>query len=60
VLNRSLSSRCRCVLKLKSILGVGPKVKYSIEDPFKQVTWLGGVRVGLHVKVLDTIAASGM
>jgi hypothetical protein len=23
------------VLKLKSILGVGPKVKDSIEDPFK-------------------------
>jgi hypothetical protein len=38
-------------LNLKSILGVGPKVKDSIEDPF---TWLGGVRVGLHVRVQGT------
>jgi hypothetical protein len=33
-----LSSHCKCVvaaLHLKSILGVGPKVKDSIEDPFK-------------------------
>jgi hypothetical protein len=45
---------------LKSILGRSPKVKESIEDPFKQETWLGGIHVGLHVKVQDTIAASGM
>jgi hypothetical protein len=30
---------------LKSILRVGPKVKDSIEDPFKYETWLGSVRV---------------
>jgi hypothetical protein len=33
-----LSSHCKCgvaVLQLKSILGVGPKVKDSIEDPFR-------------------------
>jgi hypothetical protein len=36
--------------KLKSILGVGPKVKDSIEDPFRPETWLGGVRVGLHIR----------
>jgi hypothetical protein len=45
---------------MKSILEVGPKVKDSIEDLLKYETWLGGVRVGLHVRVLDTIAASGM
>jgi hypothetical protein len=34
----SLSSHCKCAvaaLQLKSILGVGPKVKDSIEDPFR-------------------------
>jgi hypothetical protein len=34
----SLSSHCKCVvaaLQLKSILGVGPKVNDSIEDPFR-------------------------
>jgi len=50
---------CYCA-KLKSILGVGPEVNDSIEDPFKYVTWLGSIRVGLHVRVLDMIAASGM
>jgi hypothetical protein len=49
-----------CCAELKSILGVGPKVKDSIEDPFKEVTWLGGIHVGLHVRVLDTFATSGM
>jgi hypothetical protein len=49
-----------CCAELKSILGVGPKVKDSIEDPFKLVTWLGSVRVGLHVRVLVSIATSGM
>jgi hypothetical protein len=34
----SLSSHCKCAvaaLQLKSILGVGPKIKDSIEDPFR-------------------------
>jgi hypothetical protein len=34
----SLSSHYKCAvvaLQLKSILGVGPKVKDSIEDPFR-------------------------
>jgi hypothetical protein len=34
----SLSSYCKCAvvaLQLKSILGVGPKINDSIEDPFK-------------------------
>jgi hypothetical protein len=47
---------CYCV-RVKSILGRSPKVKESIKDPFKYVTWLGGVHVGLRVRVQDTIAA---
>jgi hypothetical protein len=34
----SLSSHCKCTvaaLQLKFILGVGPKIKDSIEDPFR-------------------------
>jgi hypothetical protein len=45
---------CCCYTELKSILGVGPRVKDSIEDPFKYETWLGGIRVGLHVRVQGT------
>jgi hypothetical protein len=48
------------VLNLKSILGVDPKVKDSIKDPFKQETWLGDVRVMLHVRVQGTTTASGV
>jgi len=48
------------VLHLKSILGVGPKVKDSIEDPFRYETWLGSVRVGLHVREQGTTTASGI
>jgi hypothetical protein len=36
---------------VKYILGVGPKVKKSIKNPFRWKIWLGSVRVGLHVKV---------
>jgi hypothetical protein len=50
---------CCCYAELKSILGVGPKVKDSIEDPFKWETWLGSVRVGLHVRVHGTTTAKG-
>jgi hypothetical protein len=45
---------------VKSILGVGPKVKDSIEDPFRLETWLGSVRVGLHVREQGTTTASGI
>jgi hypothetical protein len=45
-------------VNLKSILGVGPKVKDFIEDPFRLETWLGGVRVRLHVRVQGTTTAS--
>lgn len=48
---------CYCCANLKSILGVGPRVKDSIEDSFKWVTWLGGNRVGLHVRVHGTTTA---
>jgi hypothetical protein len=36
---------------VKSILGVGPKVKESIKNPFKLKIKLGSVRVGLQVRV---------
>jgi hypothetical protein len=36
---------------VKSILGVGPKVKESIKNSFRWKIWLGSVRVGLHVRV---------
>jgi len=39
------------VVHVKSILGVGLKVKESIKNPFRWKIWLGSVRVGLHVRV---------
>jgi hypothetical protein len=45
-------------LNLKSILGFDPKVKDSIEDSFRLETWLGSVRVRLHVGVQGTTTAS--
>jgi hypothetical protein len=36
---------------VKSFLGVGPKVKESIKDPFKYETWLGSIQDGLCVIV---------
>jgi hypothetical protein len=48
------------VLQLKSILEVSSKVRNSIEDPFSRRTWLGSVRVGLHVRDQDTTTASGI
>jgi predicted transcriptional regulator len=48
-----------CTLfRVKSILGVDPKVKDSIEDPFKKETWLGSVHDGLHVRVKGMTTAS--
>jgi hypothetical protein len=49
---------CGYFARVESILGSSPKE--SIEDPFKYETWLEGVHIGLRVRVLDTIAASGM
>jgi hypothetical protein len=51
---------CCCCADLKSILGVGSKVKDSIEDSFRYETVLGGVRVRLHVRVQGTTTASGV
>jgi hypothetical protein len=48
------------LVPMKSIIGRSPKVKESIENPFKWETWLRGIHVGLRVRVLDTIATSGM
>jgi hypothetical protein len=48
------------LLVLKPILGRSTQVKESIKDPFKYVTWLGDVHVGLCVRVQDTITALGM
>jgi hypothetical protein len=52
---RSASSQAAAgvcsTVRVKSILVVGPKVKESIEDPFKYETWLGSVHDGLRVRV---------
>jgi hypothetical protein len=44
--------------KLKSILEVGSKIRSSIEDPSGRRTWLGSVRVGLHVRDQGMTTAS--
>jgi hypothetical protein len=38
-------------VRVKSILGLGPKVKESIKNPFKWKIWLGSVHDRLHVRV---------
>jgi len=38
-------------VRVKSILGVGHKVKESIKNPFRWKIWLGSIGVGLHVRV---------
>jgi hypothetical protein len=48
--SQASASVCSSV-RVKSILGVGPKVKESIKNPFKWKIWLGSFRVGLHVRV---------
>jgi hypothetical protein len=44
-------------VRVKSILGVGPKVKESIKDPFKYETWLESIHDGLRVIVKGMITA---
>jgi len=46
-------------VRVKSILGVGPKVKEFIKDPFKQETWSGSVHDGLRVIVKCMTIAIG-
>jgi hypothetical protein len=60
---RSVSSQagasvCSSV-RVKSILGVDPKVNESIKNPFRWKIWLGSVRVGLHVRVKGMTTAYG-
>jgi len=38
-------------VRVKSILGVSPKVKESIKNPFRQEIWLGSVHDRLRVRV---------
>jgi hypothetical protein len=47
------------LVRAKFSLGKSPKLKESIEDPFRYETWLGSVHIGLCVRVQGTIAASG-
>jgi len=54
--SQAVAGVCSTV-RVKSILGIGPKVKESIEDPFKYETWLGSVHDGLRVKVKDMTTA---
>jgi hypothetical protein len=58
VLSKAVVVCAVAALKLKSILGVDPKIKDSIKDPFREETWLGGVRVRLRVQ--GTTTASGL
>jgi hypothetical protein len=48
--SQAVAGVCSAV-RVKFILGVGPRVKESIKNPFRWKIWLGSVRVGLHVKV---------
>jgi hypothetical protein len=48
--SQAVASVCS-VVRMKSILGVDPKVKESIKNLFRWKIWLGSVRVGLHVRV---------
>jgi hypothetical protein len=47
------------LVRVKSILGVGPKVKESMKDPFKFETWLRSVHDGLRVIVKGMITVIG-
>jgi len=48
--SKAVAGVCSTV-RVKSILGVGPKVNESIKNPFRWKIWLGSVRVGLHIRV---------
>jgi hypothetical protein len=52
---RSASSQAGATVcssvRVKPILGVGPKVKESIKNSFRWKSWWGSVRVGLHERV---------
>jgi hypothetical protein len=48
--SQAVAGVCSSV-RVKSILGVGPKVKEFIKNPFRWKIWLGSVHVRLHVRV---------
>jgi hypothetical protein len=48
--SQAVAGVCSSV-RVKSILGVGPKVKEPIKNPFRWKILLGSVHVGLHVRV---------
>jgi hypothetical protein len=50
---------CATFVRVKSILGVGPKVKEFIKDLFKHETWLGSVYNGLRAIVKGMTTALG-
>jgi hypothetical protein len=56
--SQAVAGVCSSV-RVKSILGVGPRVKESIKNPFRWKIWLGSVRVGLHVKVKGMTTTQG-
>jgi hypothetical protein len=48
--SQAIADVCSTV-RVKSTLGVGPKVNESIKNPFRWKIWLGSVHDGLHVRV---------
>jgi len=60
---RSASSQAGATVfssvRVKSILGVGPKIKESIKNLFRWKIWLGSVHVGLHVRVKGMTTVEG-
>jgi len=48
--SQAVAGVCSTV-RVKYILGVGPKVKKSIKNPFRWKIWLGSVHDGLCVRV---------
>jgi hypothetical protein len=47
------------IVRVKSILGVGSKVKESIKNSFRGKIWLGSVHNGLRVRVKGMTIAYG-
>jgi hypothetical protein len=56
--SQAVAAVCSTV-RVKFILGVGPKVKESIKNPFRWKIWLGSVHDGLRVRVKGMTTAYG-
>jgi hypothetical protein len=54
--SQAVASVCSTV-RVKSISGVGPKVKESIKNPFRKKVWLGRVHDRLRVRVKGVTTA---